>query len=73
LGNRPRHAGDVISDPRGPPPSQPDACLDDAELYEIRVTKSIEIATPDGARSCCGQSDCRSGNPLADRYASTTT
>ena len=47
--------------------------LDDAEPYKIRVTKSIKIDAPDGARSWCGQSDCRSGNPLADPYASTTT
>ena len=42
-------------------------------MYKIRVTKSIKIDVPVGARSCCGQSDCRSGNPLADPYASTTT
>jgi hypothetical protein len=51
--------------------------LDDAELYKIRVTKSIKIRAPDGARSWWGQSDGRSGNPFADpfadRYASTTT
>src|SRR6185312_11329771 len=69
LGNRPRRAGDAISGLQRPPAGYPDTCLDDAEPYKIRVTKSIKIDAPDGARSWCGQSDCRSGNPLADSYA----
>ena len=68
-----RDAPETRSATRGTANGLANTFLEDAEMYKIRVTKSIKIRAPDEARSGCGQSDCPSGNPLAAPYASTTT